>query len=193
MANIAYLLYFIALVNFLLSFGGNGITGLTFVASAVGSIFIFFNNQNVKTENKLTVDCMKYSISAVILANNHIDKNELKYATSLLNQFADENIHKSKLLTEEKFENELNNYGSKNEDTIKFLLDKVKVTSNNLNENVKVAILNYCTMMCIIDGKVDSSEKVILELIFNIFGLSVDIDVYISNTIKKINEETKNG
>ena len=48
-------------------------------------------------------------------------------------------------------------------------------------------------MMCIIDGKVDSSEKVILELIFNIFGLSVDIDVHISNTIKKLNEGTKNA
>lgn len=192
MANIAYLLYFIALANFFLSFVGGGIFGLTLGASAVGSIFMFFNNQNVKSENKLAVDCMKYSISAVILANNHIDKNELKYATTLLNQFADENTHKSKLLTEEKFQNELNNYGPKNEETIKMLLDKIKDISVNLENNMKVAILHFCTMMCIIDGKVDISEKDILESIFNIFGLSVDVDLYISNTIKKINNVGKN-
>ena len=192
MANIAYLLYFIAIANFILSFGGNGIPGLTFLASAVGAIFMFINNQNVKSDNKLSVDCMKYSISAVILANNHIDTNELKYATTLLNQFADENTHKSKLLTEEKFENELNNYGPKNEETIKILLDKIKDTSDNLENNIKVAILNFCTMMCIIDGKIDNSEKEILEVIFNIFGLSVDVELYISNTIKKLNELDKN-
>ena len=50
MANIAYLLYFIALANFFLSFVGGGIFGLTLGASAVGSIFMFFNNQNVKSE-----------------------------------------------------------------------------------------------------------------------------------------------
>ena len=192
MANIAYLLYFIAIANFLVSFGGRGIPGLTFLASAVGTIFMFFNNQNVKSENKLAVNCMKYSISAVILANNHIDKNELKYATTLLNQFADENTHKSKLLTEENFLNELNNYGPKNEETIKMLLDKIKDSSDNLENDIKVAILNFCTMMCIIDGKVDTSEKVILEVIFNIFGLSVDVDLYISNTIKKLNNVGKN-
>ena len=192
MANIAYLLYFIALANFLLSFGGGGIFGLTLGASAIGSIFMFFNNQNVKSANKLAVECMKYSISAVILANNHIDKNELKYATTLLNQFADENTHKSKLLTEENFLNELNNYGPKNEETIKMLLDKIKDSSDNLENDIKVAILNFCTMMCIIDGKVDTSEKVILEVIFNIFGLSVDVDLYISNTIKKLNNVGKN-
>ena len=94
--------------------------------------------------------------------------------------------------TKEKFQNELNNYGPKNEETIKMLLDKIKDISVNLENNMKVAILHFCTMMCIIDGKVDISEKDILESIFNIFGLSVDVDLYISNTIKKINNVGKN-
>ena len=61
------------------------------------------------------------------------------------------------------------------------------ITCEVLDDGKKYAIFEYCTMMCIVDGKVDNSEMAILEIISNILGINVrDINLHITNTIKKI-------
>ena len=189
MELIAYLFYFLAAADFILgNFFRIDITGIPIspiIFGGIGSLFMFFHNQKVKESNETIIDTIKFSISAVLIANNIQDDREVDYAINLFKNFKGEGNIKSKKddILKENYLNELSGFN------LEFLLNEIKNRSQNLDDSMKILILKYSCMMAIIDGELDNEEMNVLHGISQSLGLE---DGYVQAVLKNLFDEINN-
>jgi hypothetical protein len=190
MELIAYVLYFLAGADFILgNFLGIDITGISIspiIFGGIGSLFMFFHNQKMKANNENIINTIKFSISAVLIANNIQEDREVEYAINLFKNFKGEGniISKKDDILKENYLIELSAFN------LDFLLNEIKNRSQKIDESMKISILKYSCTMAIIDGELDNEEINVLHNISESLNLK---DGYVQVVLKNLFDEINNS
>ena len=169
--SIAYFFYAIGTIDFVsANYFNNDFTGIPFspiILGAIGSIFMFLHNSKIKESNNNVYEIFKFSLFAVLISDDVIDKSELEYSSSILNTLENEFLLP---INPSKLEEEILNYD------LNGIYDKIQNLQTLIPYRIKLNILSSCAVLCVMDGRIDEVEQESIYKISNILNIS-EIDM----------------